>query len=189
MSREAYASLPNIGTRGSPGTRRLTELPTVDRSPSRDYQGRGSPLGKHLFTISLTPTTITVNTQVCLTSRHIIKLLAKWLEQQQWQRKTTLLYRCGACYCPRSSGTSALDDVTNQIMFPLHKSVLLPSFTLLSVNFCYRLMNDCINCSSLLFFLVHYRGSSFTSIRWTWKYSFCKIVAVFSEKNKKKLLL
>lgn len=47
MSREAYNSLPNIGTRGSPGnrTRRLTELPTVDRSPSRDFQ-RGSPLGK-----------------------------------------------------------------------------------------------------------------------------------------------
>jgi hypothetical protein len=53
MSREAYNSLPNIGSRGSPGTRRLTELPTVDRSPSRDYQ-RGSPLGKHLFTISFT---------------------------------------------------------------------------------------------------------------------------------------
>lgn len=51
MSREAYNSLPNIGTRGSPGnrTRRLTELPTVDRSPSRDFQRdfqRGSPLGK-----------------------------------------------------------------------------------------------------------------------------------------------
>lgn len=47
MSREAYNSLPNIGTRGSPGnrTRRLTELPQVDRSPSRDFQ-RGSPLGK-----------------------------------------------------------------------------------------------------------------------------------------------
>jgi hypothetical protein len=50
MSREAYNSLPaiNTGTR-SPGTartsRRLTELPTVDRSPSRDYT-RGSPLGK-----------------------------------------------------------------------------------------------------------------------------------------------
>lgn len=70
------------------------------------------------------------------------------------------------------------DDVTNQIMFPLHKSVLLPSFTLLSVNFCYRLMNDCINCSSLLFFLVNYRVSSFTSIRWTWKYSFCKMCLV-----------
>ena len=48
MSREAYNSLPNIGTRGSPGnrTRRLTELPTVDRSPSRDFIQRGSPLGK-----------------------------------------------------------------------------------------------------------------------------------------------
>lgn len=52
MSREAYNSLPaiNTGTR-SPGTartpnRRLTELPTVDRSPSRDYGSRGSPLGK-----------------------------------------------------------------------------------------------------------------------------------------------
>lgn len=48
MSREVYHnSLPaiNTGTR-SPGTRasrRLTELPTVDRSPSREY---GSPLGK-----------------------------------------------------------------------------------------------------------------------------------------------
>lgn len=47
MSREAYNSLPNIGTRGSPGnrTRRLTELPQVDNSPSRDFH-RGSPLGK-----------------------------------------------------------------------------------------------------------------------------------------------
>lgn len=48
MSREAYNSLPNIGTlRGSPGNRarRLTELPQVDNSPSRDFQ-RGSPLGK-----------------------------------------------------------------------------------------------------------------------------------------------
>lgn len=46
MSREAYNSLPNIGTRASPGNRarRLTELPTVDKSPSRDFQ-RGSPLG------------------------------------------------------------------------------------------------------------------------------------------------
>lgn len=52
MSREAYNSLPNIGTRGSPGNRarRLTELPTlptVDRSPSRDFQ-KGSPLGKEI---------------------------------------------------------------------------------------------------------------------------------------------
>lgn len=47
MSREAYNSLPNIGTRGSPGNRarRLTELPQVDHSPSRDFH-RGSPLGK-----------------------------------------------------------------------------------------------------------------------------------------------
>ena len=59
MSREAYNSLPNIGSRGSPG-RRLTELPTVDRSPSRDYQ-RGSPLGKHLFT-SHSLLTITIKT-------------------------------------------------------------------------------------------------------------------------------
>lgn len=50
MSREAYNSVPalNPGTR-SPGraSRRLTELPTVDRSPSREYEynTRGSPLG------------------------------------------------------------------------------------------------------------------------------------------------
>lgn len=56
MSREVYHnSLPaiNTGTR-SPGTRasrRLTELPTVDRSPSREY---GSPLGKtHTHTKNL----------------------------------------------------------------------------------------------------------------------------------------
>lgn len=54
MSREAYNSLPNIGSRGSPGARarRLTELPTVDRSPSRDYP-RGSPLGKPSFNHTL----------------------------------------------------------------------------------------------------------------------------------------
>lgn len=52
MSREAYNQVPanNSGTR-SPGrsSRRLTELPTVDRSPSRDYGSRGSPLGKNPF--------------------------------------------------------------------------------------------------------------------------------------------
>lgn len=55
MSREPYNSVAaaNSGTR-SPGTgpirstsaRRITELPTVDRSPSRDYATRGSPSGK-----------------------------------------------------------------------------------------------------------------------------------------------
>ncbi|KXJ79029.1 hypothetical protein RP20_CCG002693 [Aedes albopictus] len=47
MSREAYSSgqTVNTGTR-SPGrpSRRLTELPTVDKSPSREYGARGSPL-------------------------------------------------------------------------------------------------------------------------------------------------
>lgn len=53
MSREAYNSLPNIGTRASPGNRarRLTELPTVDRSPSRDFH-RGSPLGNKEFILN-----------------------------------------------------------------------------------------------------------------------------------------
>lgn len=53
MSREAYNSLPNIGTRASPGNRarRLTELPTVDRSPSRDFH-RGSPLGNKKFILN-----------------------------------------------------------------------------------------------------------------------------------------
>lgn len=50
MSREPYNSVTavNSGTR-SPGrtSRRLTELPTVDRSPSRDYGSRGSPLGNY----------------------------------------------------------------------------------------------------------------------------------------------
>ena len=42
--------MPNLGS-GSPGrpSRRLTELPTVDRSPSRDYGTRGSPLGDNFF--------------------------------------------------------------------------------------------------------------------------------------------
>lgn len=52
MSREPYNSVTavNSGTR-SPGrtSRRLTELPTVDRSPSRDYGSRGSPLGNIFF--------------------------------------------------------------------------------------------------------------------------------------------
>lgn len=55
MSREPYNSVPaaNSGAR-SPGARaanrRITELPTVDRSPSREYASRGSPLGKpHLI--------------------------------------------------------------------------------------------------------------------------------------------
>lgn len=61
MSREPYNSAAaNSGTR-SPGTgpirststRRITELPTVDRSPSRDYATRGSPSGNFFF--SLTP--------------------------------------------------------------------------------------------------------------------------------------
>lgn len=58
MSREPYNSVAaaNSGTR-SPGTgpirstsaRRITELPTVDRSPSRDYATRGSPSGNKFF--------------------------------------------------------------------------------------------------------------------------------------------
>lgn len=51
MSREPYNSA--TANSGSPGTgpirsasaRRITELPTVDRSPSRDYATRGSPSG------------------------------------------------------------------------------------------------------------------------------------------------
>ena len=43
MSREDYS-----GVRSPGRSRRLTELPTVDRSPSRDHYGqRSSPLGKH----------------------------------------------------------------------------------------------------------------------------------------------
>lgn len=50
MSRESYnpVQASNSGAR-SPGratNRRLTELPTVDRSPSRDYATRGSPSGE-----------------------------------------------------------------------------------------------------------------------------------------------
>ncbi len=51
MSREPYNSAAvSSGTR-SPGRtgRRLTELPTVDRSPSRDYGSRGSPLGNNIL--------------------------------------------------------------------------------------------------------------------------------------------
>lgn len=56
MSREAFSSgqAINTGTR-SPGrpSRRLTELPTVDRSPSRDYGARGSPLGDARFLLKV----------------------------------------------------------------------------------------------------------------------------------------
>uniref|UniRef100_A0A182HVG1 Uncharacterized protein n=1 Tax=Anopheles arabiensis TaxID=7173 RepID=A0A182HVG1_ANOAR len=54
MSREVYSTgQTNSNTTGtrSPGrsTRRLTELPTVDKSPSRDYGGiRGRPLGPNI---------------------------------------------------------------------------------------------------------------------------------------------
>lgn len=42
MSRDDYS-----GVRSPGRSRRLTELPTVDRSPSRDHYGqRASPLGK-----------------------------------------------------------------------------------------------------------------------------------------------
>lgn len=62
MSREAYNSLPNIGTRGSPGnrTRRLTELPQVDNSPSRDFV-RGSPLGKTFTKITKKSLLLTIH--------------------------------------------------------------------------------------------------------------------------------
>lgn len=56
MSREPYSSVAaaNSGPRSpvsgqirsAPASRRITELPTVDRSPSRDYAARGSPSGK-----------------------------------------------------------------------------------------------------------------------------------------------
>lgn len=56
MSREAYSSgqTVNTGTR-SPGrpSRRLTELPTVDKSPSREYGARGSPLGDTQLSIEV----------------------------------------------------------------------------------------------------------------------------------------
>lgn len=55
MSREQYNSVATANTgarspvsgqiRSAATNRRLTELPTVDRSPSRDYT-RGSPSGK-----------------------------------------------------------------------------------------------------------------------------------------------
>ncbi|GAB0086578.1 ERC protein 2-like [Sergentomyia squamirostris] len=51
MSREAYTSAPAISSGArSPGrsTRRITELPTVDHSPSREYGTRGSPIGRNL---------------------------------------------------------------------------------------------------------------------------------------------
>lgn len=59
MSREVYSTgQTNSNTTGtrSPGrsTRRLTELPTVDKSPSRDYGGiRGRPLGEITIVFTL----------------------------------------------------------------------------------------------------------------------------------------
>lgn len=46
MSRDDYNSVTVVssGIRSPGRSRRLTELPTVDRSPSRDYGARGSPL-------------------------------------------------------------------------------------------------------------------------------------------------
>lgn len=51
MSRDPYSSSgvvgPGGGTRSPRSGRRIGELPTVDRSPSRNYaSGRGSPLGR-----------------------------------------------------------------------------------------------------------------------------------------------
>lgn len=54
MSRELYNPVApsNSDARSVPGpirstsSRRITELPTVDRSPSRDYPTRRSPSGK-----------------------------------------------------------------------------------------------------------------------------------------------
>lgn len=56
MSREPYTAAANSGSRSpttgqirsAPASRRITELPTVDRSPSRDYATRGSPSGKQI---------------------------------------------------------------------------------------------------------------------------------------------
>lgn len=48
MSRDDYNPIASSSGVRSPGrSRRLTELPTVDRSPSRDYGARGSPLGNN----------------------------------------------------------------------------------------------------------------------------------------------
>ncbi|CAD7014928.1 unnamed protein product [Ceratitis capitata] len=44
MSRDDYNPVTSSGVRSPGRSRRLTELPTVDRSPSRDYGTRGSPL-------------------------------------------------------------------------------------------------------------------------------------------------
>lgn len=46
MSRDDYNPVTSSGVRSPGRNRRLTELPTVDRSPSRDYGTRGSPLGE-----------------------------------------------------------------------------------------------------------------------------------------------
>lgn len=52
MSRESYNSVQaansgnrSPGSRAAPNRRIVTELPTVDRSPSREYGTRGSPTG------------------------------------------------------------------------------------------------------------------------------------------------
>jgi len=47
MSRDDYNPVNSSGVRSPGRVRRLQELPTVDRSPSRDYGARGSPLGEH----------------------------------------------------------------------------------------------------------------------------------------------
>ena len=49
MSRDEYNPVTSSGVRSPGRSRRLTELPTVDRSPSRDYGARGGPLGEHEF--------------------------------------------------------------------------------------------------------------------------------------------
>ncbi|BFG05327.1 trichohyalin [Drosophila madeirensis] len=47
MSRDEYNPVNSSGVRSPGRVRRLQELPTVDRSPSRDYGApRGSPLGE-----------------------------------------------------------------------------------------------------------------------------------------------
>lgn len=65
MSREPYNSVPtaNSGAR-SPGgratSRRLTELPTVDQSPSRDYASHNSPQGEYIFQLHFISIKITL---------------------------------------------------------------------------------------------------------------------------------
>lgn len=133
MSREAYNSLPNIGSRGSPGThrsRRLTELPTVDRSPSRDYQ-RGSPLGKHLITShSLHPPVNLQSTHrwwwqiiVKAWAHNIKKLL---LPLNGFHLKTKSIHVAFASIYRSSTFLPSLNDVTNQIIllpFPVTQTV------------------------------------------------------------------